>query len=372
MTSGSRSARSRAAQGLAGRLAHNRLFQAALVVAVLATAAFQYWRPRKQRLYATTTIEVHATPIGHFARRDASRTRFGRLTFRGGLVLSSPSAAFGGWSALALDAQGRRLIAVSDSGNWMSGELTYAGDRPTGIAGAAVGPLRGIDGEPFARGRDRDTEAIAITSGSVTEGEAIVAFEQYHRLGRFPVGADGIGPAAEILTLPPATAGMSRNKGLEAVCVIAGGPSAGAIVTLAERFPGTTDTHTGWIGTREGDGWRRLAIAVIDDHDLTDCHGLPDGGIVVLERRFHMRDWTSGPRMRLRRFTAHELASGQRMLGETLVEAGPAEDIDNMEGLAVHTDAAGKTVLSLISDDNFNHGLQRTVLLQFVLEPAAP
>ena len=107
MTSGSRAARSRAAQGLAGRLAHNRLFQAALVVAVLATAAFQYWRPRKQRLYATTTIEVHATPIGHFARRDASRTRFGRLTFRGGLVLSSPSAAFGGWSALALDALAR-------------------------------------------------------------------------------------------------------------------------------------------------------------------------------------------------------------------------------------------------------------------------
>ena len=41
-----------------------------------------------------------------------------------------------------------------------------------------------------------------------------------------------------------------------------------------------------------------------------------------------------------------------------------------MEGLAVHRGAAGETVLSLISDDNFNHFLQRTVFLQFTLHEA--
>jgi hypothetical protein len=41
--------------------------------------------------------------------------------------------------------------------------------------------------------------------------------------------------------------------------------------------------------------------------------------------------------------------------------------IDNMEGLSVHTDADGAVVLTLVSDDNFNHFLQRTVLLQFRL-----
>ena len=40
--------------------------------------------------------------------------------------------------------------------------------------------------------------------------------------------------------------------------------------------------------------------------------------------------------------------------------------IDNMEGLSVHRDAAGALVLTLISDDNFSL-LQRTVLLQFTL-----
>ena len=38
-----------------------------------------------------------------------------------------------------------------------------------------------------------------------------------------------------------------------------------------------------------------------------------------------------------------------------------------MECLGVHRDAKGDTVLTLMSDDNFNHFLQRTILLQFTL-----
>ena len=43
-----------------------------------------------------------------------------------------------------------------------------------------------------------------------------------------------------------------------------------------------------------------------------------------------------------------------------------------MEGLGVHTDARGAVVLTLISDDNFNAYLQRTVLLQFALKAQPP
>jgi len=38
-----------------------------------------------------------------------------------------------------------------------------------------------------------------------------------------------------------------------------------------------------------------------------------------------------------------------------------------MEGLGIHHGPDGETVLSLISDDNFNHILQRTIFLQFML-----
>jgi len=41
-------------------------------------------------------------------------------------------------------------------------------------------------------------------------------------------------------------------------------------------------------------------------------------------------------------------------------------EIDNMEGLAVHRNAKGETILTLISDDNFS-SFQRTLLLQFAL-----
>ncbi len=52
--------------------------------------------------------------------------------------------------------------------------------------------------------------------------------------------------------------------------------------------------------------------------------------------------------------------------GPIIFEADLGFEIDNMEGLSVHRSAAGETVLTLISDDNFSI-IQRTLLLQFTL-----
>ena len=43
-----------------------------------------------------------------------------------------------------------------------------------------------------------------------------------------------------------------------------------------------------------------------------------------------------------------------------------AYQIDNMEGIAVHRNARGETILTLVSDDNFSV-IQRNLLLQFTL-----
>lgn len=71
--------------------------------------------------------------------------------------------------------------------------------------------------------------------------------------------------------------------------------------------------------------------------------------------------------MRVRHVKAKELVPGGLIEGEILLEADGAYEIDNMEGLAVHNEADGKVVLTLISDNNFNPLLQRTLLLQFTL-----
>jgi hypothetical protein len=49
-----------------------------------------------------------------------------------------------------------------------------------------------------------------------------------------------------------------------------------------------------------------------------------------------------------------------------LIEADRSFVIDNMEALAAHRNAAGDTVLTVVSDDNFNP-LQRTILLRFAI-----
>ena len=68
---------------------------------------------------------------------------------------------------------------------------------------------------------------------------------------------------------------------------------------------------------------------------------------------------------RLVRLRAEDVKAGAQMQGEVLFE-GTGGDLDNMEGVAVHTTPAGETRITLISDDNF-HDWERSLLLEFSL-----
>jgi hypothetical protein len=106
----------------------------------------------------------------------------------------------------------------------------------------------------------------------------------------------------------------------------------------------------------------------IGGFDITDAAALPDGGLVVLERRFR---YSEGIQMRIRRVAASELKPGAVIQGEVLLEANDALNIDNMEAIAVHRRASGETIITLMSDDNFS-GLQRTLIMQFALPAGQP
>ncbi|MEQ1611552.1 MAG: esterase-like activity of phytase family protein, partial [Hyphomicrobiaceae bacterium] len=321
---------------------------------------------------AVESIRIDAKRIASFAKSDPARRTFGKLEFRGGLVLSSPSSKFGGWSALEIDPDGRRLLAVSDAGVWLTGTLTYDGDAPSGVRDAHVGPLTGTGGAALTKNRDRDAEGMVLLDGSLSKGTVLIAFEQNHRIGRFPINDKGIGAPTGYLTLPPEARRQPSNKSLESVCMLRGGPNRGAVITLSERFPDRTGTrHTGWMlpagAPATANAWSALSLRNIDGYDLTDCRGLPDGSLLVLERRFRWSSWYEGVKTRLRRFSAAEIRPGAMMEGEVLLEADMDFEIDNLEGLGVHRSATGETILTMISDNNFNSFLQRTVLLQFAL-----
>ena len=78
---------------------------------------------------------------------------------------------------------------------------------------------------------------------------------------------------------------------------------------------------------------------------------------------------SEGVRMRLRLISADELRPGRVIEGETLIFSDMSYEIDNMEAVAVHKASSGETVITLMSDDNYNKFLQRNLLLQFTLLP---
>jgi hypothetical protein len=333
-----------------------------LTAIVAATLAFGSNKPSSANLQVAP-IEVIATPIAAFDRIDAEKSRFGRLTWRGGLVLTSPALHFGGWSGLALDAVGEHFVAVSDAGAWMSGKLAYESGRLKGMEKVMLGPLQAASGKAMARYRDRDAEGLTMLDGDPAKGRVLIGFERNQRLGEFEVEAKGLSPARSFFKPPPAAKRMDPNAGFEAITVLRGGPYKGALVTISERFLDDAGDHTGWLWI--GGVPQRFQIKNIDDFDLTDAAALSDGSILLLERRFR---WNEGVKVRLRLLGPDELRPGARVQGETILDATMSQEIDNMEGLAVHSGPGSETIITMISDNNFNSAIQRTLLLQFAFD----
>jgi hypothetical protein len=352
-----------AAFGRLSRFAKGSVFAAAALV-VVAGAGIALGDSKPGPLEAgPRPIEVKAQPIEGFDKLDTQKTRFGKLTWKGGLELTSPSPNFGGWSALALGPDGKSLVALSDAGTWMTGTLVYDGDKPTGITKARLGALLERAGTPFTDYEDRDAEGMAVVEGTPAKGRALVSFERNHRIGWFDVDENGLSPVQSYVPLPPAMQDAEDNRGLEAVTMLRGGPYKGSLVAIAERLPDGSGNHTGWIWVN-GKA-QTFHVVNSDGYDITDVAALPNGGLLVLERRFRLPE---GVKTRLLLVRANELRPGALVRGEMLLDASMNQEIDNMEGMAVHAAADGGVIVTLISDDNFNHSLQRTLLLQFALD----
>lgn len=350
------------------RLGARTLVAAAMAAALLGVAPTAALAQKPAALTEVRPIEVKARRIENFRRVGGTQQRFGRLIFRGGLVLTSSSPDFGGWSGLVIEPDGKRLLSVSDAGTWLTADLEYDGQHPSGLSNVRIGPIRAVAGSALTRSRDRDAEAVALLDGNLTRGSVLIAFEVNHRIGRFGLGAAGLSAPQGYLKRAPEFARMKPNVGIEAITVLRGGPLNGAVVAFAESLLDAQRNHTGWIWPKAGAGDpQRLSITQIGGFALTDAAALPDGGLLVLERYFR---WTEGVKMRIRMIPAAEVKPGAIMHGETLIEADLTYEIDNMEGMSVHRGPRGETIITLISDDNFNRLLQRTVLLQFALVPA--
>lgn len=299
------------------------------------------------------SVAVSARPITAFEPRSPDKRRFGALQFRGGLVLTSNNPRFGGLSGLWR--AGGDIVAVSDRGDWLTGTLVSQGGRPTALEDVEMAAILGFSGRPLARGGLYDTESLCIA-----DGVAFVGIERRHQIVRFDWAGQGLNARARPIPLPTEVKRLPRNRGLEALGLVPTGPLKGALVAVSERSGEEKEPTLGFILGAQQTGL--FKVARHDGYDITDLAFLPSGDMLLLERWYQpMR----GVGMRIRRIAGRDLKAGALLDGPYLVEADLGFEIDNMEGMAVHQEQ-GRTVLTLVSDDNFSF-LQRTMLLEFEL-----
>ncbi|MBL8590505.1 MAG: esterase-like activity of phytase family protein [Methylobacteriaceae bacterium] len=343
------------------RLSRRAALGGALGVSALGAVAYsQTGNPRlRSGAWNPRDIEVRAAPLSRFSIAEPEARRFGQLHFLSGLALSSPDPNFGGFSGLFMPPGGRDLVALSDNAYWLTGRLETAADGAmSALAQTRLAPLLGANGRPLQWVGRWDSEALAIAPN----GTAYIGFERVGEIYRCDFGKEGTAARATLVEAPAWLRKLPDNKGIEALAVAPpASPVAGALIMIAERSHGRAAYTVGTMigGPRPGD----FRFARRDDFDVSDCAFLPGGDLLVLERRFR---WSDGVAIRLRRVAAGELRPGATLQGVNIFEATMAHEIDNMEGLAIHADAQGRTILTMISDDNFSM-IQRTLLLQFRL-----
>jgi hypothetical protein len=302
-------------------------------------------------------IEIRAQTIESFDPRDTSQTQFGALRFRGGLVLTSQYRHFGGLSSLRVSADGARLLAVTDKGNWLRARIVYRDGRPVALTDAEMAPVLGTDGRPITARRGwYDTEALAEDGGMLYLG-----MERAHEILRFNYGKDGLLARGQPVAVPPGIKGLPNNKGIECLVMPSKGqPLAGTLIAISERG---LDRAGNILGFLIGPAGGTFTVKRTDEFDVSDCAVTPRGDLLILERRF---SWTRGLAVRIRRVPLARMMPRAVLDGPELIFADMGHQVDNMEGIAVHRAADGALVVTLISDDNFS-SLQRTMLLQFTL-----
>lgn len=276
--------------------------------------------------------------------------RLGKLTWLGGVALSSDDPAFGGYSSIAVS--DRSVLMLSDGGLWLSLDRAK-------LTRARFGVLPGGPGAGWKK-EDRDSESLAIDPRT---GQAWVGFENAQAIWRYAPGFARV----ERHVVPPAMADWPENGGPESLVRL----RDGQFVAISElgRWPGArrqTRAAILFVGDptiapRRG---FRFSYRPPRGFDPSDAAELPNGDLVIVNRRFELpyRFIT-----RLVIVDRRQIRPGATVEGRVIATLAPPDLHDNFEGVAVRQES-GRTELWLVSDDNQSL-LQRTLLLRFALDP---
>jgi hypothetical protein len=288
------------------------------------------------------TVKTRPVPLD---RSQPPSIKAGKLEYRGGIELESKDERFGGFSSLWVAPDGQKMLTLSDVSDWLTARLVYA----------PSGELIGIGGHPLpAQTFETDAEALEV----LRSGGIIVTFERHHRIWLYPPATPPFSLAPRALSTPPGLNDAPSNEGVEAFAELPDGRFLAITEGLREG-----DAFVGWIG--DGKVWQKLTVASHGAYQPTDAKALPNGDVLLLERRFNPLTGVGG---RIRLIPASQIVPGGRLVGEELADIAPPLSVDNFEGLGVRR-GDGEWLIYIISDDNFQ-SIQRTYLMMFALPDA--
>jgi hypothetical protein len=275
----------------------------------------------------------------------------GPLRPLGGLVLAPDMLGGGGFSGVHL-APDLTLTLISDRGHWAEARLLLDGLTPIGLHPLRHGPLGDEAGKPIPRGFAADAEALA----RLPDGTWLVAFERRHRIRAYR-HLDGPGT---YVAAPPGLDNAPPNGGLESLAVL----QDGRLFAIAETFapPDRPELRHAWLGVPGR--WTPLYWQPAPGFHPTDAAILPDGRVLVLERRFSLLGGFAARLVMTARDALRSAREGAVLRGETILMLDDAPlPAENWESVAV-TRFGDQTLVALISDDN-ESVLQRSLLLLF-------
>jgi len=316
---------------------------------ILMTVVVSCLRPAPARIASKIPL-IELTAIDVDPKRPGRKT-FGSLTLLSAFQLESKDKRFGGLSGLSVGADGK-LYAISDRGYWLSASMQLDSNGALmNLVDWQIAPMLTTTKTPVT-GRLRDAEAMA----QAQDGSFLVAFEGNHRIWRYSAPPNTFSSTPVSVEIPPAIRGAPSNGGMEGLTLL----PDGRLLILTEEFANADGSFKGWL-IEEGKS-AELSYVPADGFRVTDCAALPNGDVLVLERRYALVAILSA---RITLVKANAIQPGAKLVGNELLKLEQPLAAENYEGIAIKQTSNG-TIIFIVSDDNYS-SFQQTLLLQFLL-----
>jgi hypothetical protein len=303
--------------------------------------------PGLTKASAPRKLSIQSTPV-LLDSSNPDRRRVGALTFLGGWSLSSDTRGFGAISALNVD--NRLITALSDNGTITQFRLGRFGN----VSEAENFPVPDGCGD-VARKHDNDTEALARDPDT---RRWWISYEWHNRICR----TDDNLARADATSNPKAIARWPQKKGAETMLRLVDG----RFLLIAEDVRTGADPVRATLFDRDPTDPAAVAKSFNyrppNGYKPTDAAQLPDGRILVLNRRFSIPELFTS---KIVLVPAISETPPKILEGRVIATLAPPLVADNFEGISV-TAKGGRPIIWLASDDNFMRW-QRTLLLKFAV-----